>query len=69
MLYIARVLGGLRGQISEGSVQEATKGETMSRRGNPSSGNSLSDKAMTWFFAGLVVIALVAGIVGRVAAG
>jgi hypothetical protein len=69
-LHSARFWVGLEGQVSEGSVlQEATKGETMSRRGNPSSGNSLSDRAMTWFFAGLVVIALVAGIVGRVAAG
>jgi len=44
----------------------------MSRRGNPNingSGTSLSDRAMTWFFAGLVVIALVAGLVGRAAVG
>jgi hypothetical protein len=44
----------------------------MSRRENPNidgSGTSLSDRAMTLFFAWLAVIALVAGTVGKVAAG
>ncbi len=44
----------------------------MSRRGNPifnGLSKSLGERAMTWFFAGLVVIALVAGIVDHVAAG
>jgi len=47
---------------------EATEGEAMSRRRSPVIDSS-GEGAMTWFFAGLVVIALVAGLVGQVGAG
>ena len=40
----------------------------MSRRRSPVIA-SAAESAMTWFFAGLVLIALVAGLVGQVAAG
>ena len=65
MRYSASVLGGLRGKIL---CVEATEGEAMSRRRSPVIDSS-GESAMTWFFAGLVVIALVAGLVGQVGAG
>ena len=68
MRYIASVLGGLRGQAARVLCVEATKGEAMSRRRSPVISSS-GESAMTWFFAGLVVIALVAGLVGQVGAG
>jgi len=40
----------------------------MSRRRSPVVSSS-GESAMTWFFAGLVLIALVVGLVGQVAAG
>ncbi len=40
----------------------------MSRGKSPIT-HSLAGSALTWFFAGLVVIALVAGFVGQVSAG
>lgn len=44
------------------------KGEAMSRRRSFFISSS-AESAMTWFFDGLVLIAGVAGIVGRAAAG
>jgi len=40
----------------------------MSRRKSPVISSS-AESAMTWFFAGLVVIALVVGLVGQIGAG
>jgi hypothetical protein len=40
----------------------------MSRRRSPVVSSS-DESAMTWFFAGLVLIALVAGLIGQVGAG
>jgi len=68
MRYSASVLGGLRGQAARVLCVEATEGEAMSRRRSPFIDSS-GESAMTWFFAGLVVIALVAGLVGQVGAG
>jgi hypothetical protein len=67
MRYNPSARVGVEGN-SEGSCVEATKGEAMSRRRSPVISSS-AESAMTWFFAGLVLIALVAGLVGQVAAG
>lgn len=40
----------------------------MSRRRSPVI-SSFGESAMTWFFAGLVLIALIAGFIGQVGAG
>jgi hypothetical protein len=68
MRYTASVLGGLRGQAARVLCVEATEGGAMSPRRRPVIDSS-DESAMTWFFAGLVVIALVAGLVGQVGAG
>jgi hypothetical protein len=68
MRYSASVLGGLRGQAARVLCVEATEGEAMSRRRNPVI-NGSGEGAVTWFFAGLVLNAVVAGLVGRVGAG
>jgi hypothetical protein len=60
--------GGRRGQAAWVLCVEATKGEAMSRRRSPVISSS-AESAMTWLFAGLVFIALVAGFVGQVAVG
>ena len=60
--------GWARGQAARVLCVEATEGEAMSRRRSPVIDSS-GESAMTWFFAGLVVIALVAGLVGQVGAG
>jgi hypothetical protein len=48
--------------------REATEGEAMSRRRSTVIHNS-GENALTWLFGGLVVIALVAGLVGQVGSG
>ena len=66
--YRAPAQGWAKRASSEGFVRIGDRGEAMSRRRSRVI-NGSGENAMTWFLAGLVVIAVVAGFVGQFGTG